>query len=100
MKILIRYGGQQYELADVDWSLAELALVQRHTGLLATEFDAGLRNPQGNALALAAVLWLAVRRSGEPVKWADFEARLTAPLSTVEVELLDDTKQDKAPKKA
>lgn len=98
MKIVIRYGGEAYQLEDTNWSLAELALVQQHTGLMTTDFENGLTDPRGNALALAAGLWLAQRRSGDLVKWADFTDRLTAPLSTIEVETVDDEKA--SPKKA
>lgn len=90
MKLTIRYGGQEYVLRDTNWSLAELALVQQFTGLMATEFEAGLTDKRGNALALAAGMWLAARRSGDLVKWADFETRLTAPLATIEIATAED----------
>lgn len=90
-KIVITYGGHTYELSDLKFTLPELAAVQRHTGLLAVEFEAGIQDPKGNALALMGVLWLARRRAGDLIKWPEFEASLTEPLESMQFEtLLDD----------
>jgi hypothetical protein len=94
--MIIRYGGREYPLKNLRFTLPELAAVQRHTGLTSTEFDSGIRDPQGNALALMGLLWLARRRTGDFVKWAAFEASLTEPFDTVEYEQVEEKSAEDA----
>lgn len=68
---------------------AELLAVERHTGMAMVDFGEALMNPRGSAAAVAALVWIARRRSGDFVKWDDFIETLH-PL-TLELRVIDDT---------
>lgn len=88
-KLVITGGGATYELHDVNWTLGELAAVQRHTGLKAVEFENGIQDPTGNVLALLGAMWIAARRGGDVVSWEDFEARQDVAVTDISVDLVD-----------
>ncbi|MEV1295775.1 hypothetical protein [Pseudonocardia sp. NPDC049635] len=88
-KMVISAGGNAYELHDMNWTMGELAAVQRHTGLKAAQFEAGLVDPDGNVLAVLAAMWISARRGGSTVSWEDFEAAQTWPVNTLEVDLVE-----------
>jgi hypothetical protein len=67
---------------------AELIAVERNTGLGMIEFAQALQNPAGGAAAISALVWLARRRSGDFVKWADFVE--TFHPMTLDVEIIAD----------
>lgn len=91
-KVRLQFGGKTYWLKSLDFTLPELAAVQRHTGLLFQEFRDGITDPSGNALALMGLLWLVRRRSGDYVKWAAFEESLNEPnlFATFDIDIVPD----------
>jgi hypothetical protein len=78
-KILtLRLDGKLYTVEGdpKKFTAAELNAVERNTGMTVREWGEKLQDRGGSSLAWTALAWIAKRRAGEYVKWADFEEGL------------------------
>ncbi|MFN2384139.1 MAG: hypothetical protein ABR559_07745 [Gemmatimonadota bacterium] len=62
-------GGVEHDFDDDALDIEEACEVKRHTGLGVREFILGIRT--GDPLALRAMMWLALRRTGETLLFTD-----------------------------
>lgn len=76
--IRLTINGKAYEISpDVDsFTASELNAVERNTGMVVQEWAQKLQDARVSSLAWTALAWIAVRRSGEYVRWDDFEDRV------------------------
>lgn len=69
----IAYQGQKYDVLDPweEWTRPEASFIKKKTGLRIAEVmdDAVLSDPD----AICALLYVAKKRAGEKVTWADFD---------------------------
>lgn len=76
--IHMRINGIPYSISSDprDFTAAELNAVERHTGMQVTEWADNLQSVRVSSLAWTALAWIAVRRSGDFVRWDVFEERV------------------------
>jgi hypothetical protein len=71
-------NGTTYQISTDPYSFttAELNAVERHAGMTVREWAAKLVDPSVSSMAWTALAWIAVRRSGDFVRWDEFEERV------------------------
>ena len=70
--------GVEYEFDETKLLVREARELKHYTGMGLKSFGAGLQ--EGDADALVGMFYLAKRRAGEAVKWADFDEMNLAAL--------------------
>lgn len=76
--------GVEYEFDETKLLVREARELKHYTGMGLKSFGAGLQ--EGDADALVGMFYLAKRRAGEAVKWADFDELNLAALDMSEVQ--------------
>lgn len=69
MKFSVR--DRWYDLAEDHLSIGEARAVKRETGMGVAEWSLSLRAMDPDALA--AMVWVATRRAGEPMDWSEID---------------------------
>lgn len=70
--VQFQYNGKKYsfDLND-ELPVSEARLIKQHTGMTITEFFSGVE--KGDVDSIVGVVFLAVRRAGDPIEWSDLD---------------------------
>lgn len=70
--VQFQYNGKKYsfDLND-ELPVAEARLIKQHTGMTLSQFFAGIQD--GDVDSIVGIVFLAVRRAGDPIEWSDLD---------------------------